>query len=103
MKIERLRKVLETHSKVKIFVLTEQFCLCGYVRQPQQAGESLRLRIGASVRVVLSSMEVIEESSDSGTLLVTQEQKVTRRLKTHQRHLENLPIPAEYFVLARDL
>ena len=63
----------------------------------------MHVRIGASVRVVFSSQEVIETASDSGTLILTGEHKVTRRIQTHRRHLQGLPIPDRYFELAREL
>ena len=97
MKLERLQKILEGRARVKVFVLTDQFCLCGVASHPHEAGDALRVRVGASVRFVLRSGEVIDEPTSSGTLLLTASDKVTRRLQTHRRHLAEIDVPEDYF------
>ena len=103
MKLETLRKVFEQVHIVKLYVLTGDFCLCAYANQPHSTAEGLRVSLGASVRVVLSSMEVIHEPLLSGTLFLKTQHKVTRRIRTHQRHLMDHLVPEEYFDLAKSL
>jgi hypothetical protein len=96
MKLQRLRKILETRSRTKIFVLTDSICLCGYACEARQEGDSVRVRIEASVCVVLGSTEVVEKKSNTGTLVLTPEHQVTRRIQTHLRHVEGMEIPESY-------
>lgn len=106
MKLERLQALLESQSRTKIFVRTDLFCLCGYARDPRPSGpgsNALSVRIGASVRLVLPTMELIHEELDSGTLLLTNDHGLTRRLQTHRRHLADLDVPEEYFERTRAL
>ena len=103
MKLERLCKILELHSRPKLYVLTEGFCLCGYASQPLEDIAGVWVKIDSSVRVVLSSMELIHEPTCSGTLFLTENHKVTRRIQTHRRHLRGHPIPDEYFRQAKVL
>ena len=103
MKLGRLRKLLEAKPRVKIYVLTDVFCLCGYAHDSGEEAERLRVKLAASVRVVLGASEVLQEPRNSGTLVLTEEHKVTRRIQTHRRHLEGMPIPERYFELAREL
>ena len=109
MKLERLQTLLESQSRTKIFVRTDLFCLCGHARDPRPSGPNARgsnalsVRIGASVRLVLPTMELIQEELDSGTLLLTNDHGLTRRLQTHRRHLADLDVPEEYFERTRAL
>ena len=103
MKLETLRRVLEQAPRVKLYVLTEEFCLCAYASGAHQGQAGLRVSLAASVRVVLSDMSLIQEPVQSGTLFLTEKHRVTRRIQTHHRHLRELLIPEEYFNLAATL
>ena len=103
MKLDTLCKVFEQTPRVKLYLLTEEFCLCGYASQPHRSAEGLRVSIASSVRVVLSSMSLLHEPVRSGTLFLTDKHKVTRRIQTHQRHLRDHQVPEEYFSLAMAL
>ncbi len=103
MKLDRLRKTLEAQGGSKIFVRTDAFCLCARVSAPQPTDAGLSVQVRASVRVSLPSMKLTEESADSGTLHLIDAHRVTRRVQTHRRHLEDLEIPEPYFRLAQEL
>ncbi len=103
MKLDTLCKVFEQTPSVKLYLLTEEFCLCGYASQPHQSTEGLRVSIDSSVRIVFSSMSLLHEPVRSGSLFLTEKHKVTRRIQTHQRHLRDHQVPEEYFTLARTL
>ena len=103
MKLDTLSKVFEQTPRVKLYVLTEEFGLCGYASKPHQGPGGLRVSIDSSVRIVLSSMSLLQEPVRSGTLFLTEMHKVTRRIQTHQRHLRDHQVPEEYFSLAMAL
>ena len=103
MKLEQLHRFLTNRNRTKIFVLTDRFCLCGHASRAQDTPEGVRVRIASSVRFVFSTGEVICEEHNSGTLMLTDEHRVTRRLQTHRRHLEGRELPEEYFRLGHEL
>lgn len=92
MRIERLRKVLELRSRAKMGV-----CLWGNASKPGD------VRVDSSVRVVLSSMELLQEPPCSRTLFLAATHRITRRIQTHRRHLEGHPILGDYFRQAKAL
>ena len=103
MKLERLAKILELRGRTKLFVLTDDFCLCGYASHPLWCEAVLRVDVGASVRVVLSSGELMREPTCGGTLFLSAAHKTTRRLQTHRRHLQGYAVREEYFAAAKAL
>lgn len=103
MKLERLRAILAVQNRTKIFVVTEQFCLCGYASQPRPVAEGLRIHLAASVRVVLGTQEILEEPETTGALLLTEDHRLTRRMQTHRRHTAALAIPDAYYGRAHAL
>ncbi len=96
MKIDTLRRVFEQKSRVKLYVLAEDFCLCGYVSNPRAAGDGLLVDVGPSVRYSLEERELIAESIDSGTMYLSTNCKLTRRIQTHRRHLKDKGVPEQY-------
>lgn len=103
MKLQRLCAILDQSPKTKIYLVSAQSCLCGYVSRPQPADEGVRVELGASVRMAFSSMEPVVERVGTGTLLLTEEHKVTRRLQTHRRHLTDHDVPEVYFEHAKSI
>ena len=103
MKTETLFGVLERMRSVKLYVVTPQFCLGGYVEKPRAIEAAILVDVTSSVRVVFGADEVIESPEKSGTLLLTPMCKLTRRWQTHVRHLSTIDVPKEYMSRVRDL
>ena len=101
MKLERLRQLLESTARTKLHVVTERFALSGHASRPREVDGELWIHVEASVRFVLATGEVLEEPKDSGTLRLSAEDRVTRRLQTHRRHLRGLEVPERYLELAK--
>ena len=87
MKVEALARLLARSARLKVLVVTNDFCLCGYATAQQPTAAGLLVSIGESLRVMFGSSTVIAEPERSGTLLLSRDAKVTRRLQTHRRHL----------------
>jgi hypothetical protein len=100
MKIEALRRLIETQGKVKVFVATDLFCLCGYAVKQQQTTAGVFVEIGASLRFVFASATLIREAVSSGTLVLSSVSQITRRLQTHRRHVAGRAVPEHYFAEA---
>ena len=96
MKIEKVQALFKQQTRVKLFFLTSGFCLCGYASNPRATEKGLLIDLGPSVRFSFASQEIIKEPVTSGTLIVTDSCKVTRRVQTHRRHLEQLGVPEDY-------
>ena len=96
VKLDTLQGVLERRPRVKLFVLTKDFCLCGYASNARTTEGGLLIDIGASVRFAFASGSLMHEPVRSGSLRVTSTCKVTRRFQTHRRHLEAKGVPDRY-------
>jgi hypothetical protein len=103
VKVDALVGLLQHRARLKIFVATEGFCLCGYASKPLATEAGVLLEIGASVRFVFAGGVLLEEAQRSGTLLLPHSGKVTRRVQTHRRHLAGKEVPEKYFDLAMAL
>ena len=103
VKLDTLRGVLERQRCVKLFVFAEHFCLSGYVRNPRTTEAGLLIDIGPSIRFVFASGELLHEPVRSGSLELTPSCKITRRVHTHQRHLESKGVPDGYLKQALGL
>lgn len=103
MKLGRLLAILSTRSSTKLYVVTDQFCLCGHASRARESSAGLHVRIGASVRVPFATGELIREERSTGTLLLTEADRLTRRHNTHRRHLSEREIPEAYFAEAIEL
>ncbi|HLQ38134.1 MAG TPA: hypothetical protein VK348_10050 [Planctomycetota bacterium] len=99
MRLEALRRILETQSRAKVFVLTGDSCLCGYVSKPRLTEQGLLVDVGSSLRVGFDTLVPVYEPMSTGTMQLTDSCKVTRRLQTHRRHLASAGrvIPEDYF------
>jgi hypothetical protein len=96
MKLDTIQRVFKRQPRVKLFVVTENFCLCGYATKPRATDQGLLVQIGPSVRFSFVSKQLRREARASGTLHLTATCKVTRRIETHRRHLEDLGVPGDY-------
>jgi hypothetical protein len=103
VKLEALGHLLTHHGRLKLFVVTDAFCLCGQAWRHQDAPGGALVDIGASVRVVFETMVLIHEPLRSGTLRFDRDTKCTRRLGTHRRHLAGRDVPDAYFAAAMTL
>jgi len=103
MRIDTLRRALDRHARVKVFVVLDDSCLCGYAARNTDTKGDLVVTIGASVRCVYATMTVEESRFHTGSLLLSNATKVTRRVQTHRRHLVGRDVPEQYFVRAMAL
>ena len=103
MKIDTLRLLFTRRARVKLFVVADAFCLCGYASNPRPTEEGMLVDIGCSVRVSFGSQELIDEPESSGTLLLDARCKVTRRIQTHRRHLHGRAVCEDYLARALSL
>ena len=103
MKIDTLRLLCTRRPRVKLCVVAEAFCLCGYASNPRATAAGLLVDIGTSVRVSFGSHEMIDEPASSGTLLLDATCKVTRRIQTHRRHLHGRDVGDDYMARALSL
>ena len=100
MRIDALLRRLAADGRVKVFVATEEFCMCGYITRAQAADDAVLVELGSSVRHNFVTGAVVEERFRSGTLMVVPTTRMTRRLKTHRLHLAQHRIPERYFRIA---
>ncbi len=103
MNIDTLRRVFARNSRVKLYVLAEDFSLCGYVSNPRVVGDGLLVDVGPSVRYSFEAHELIAGSIDSGTMYLSTNCKLTRRIQTHRRHLNDKGVPEQYLSQAWSL
>ena len=103
MRLDTLQRVFERLPRFKLFVLTENGCLCGYASNPRVTDQGMLVDIGTSIRVDFQSNELTQESTASAGLHLNRLCKVTRRIRTHERHLDGKSIPEQYLILARAL
>lgn len=94
--IDTLRRVFAQTSRVKLYVLAEDFSLCGYVSNPQASGDGLLVDVGPSVRYSFEARELLAEPINSGTMYLSTDCKLTRRIQTHRRHLKDKGVPEQY-------
>ena len=101
MRLDAMLRHLSAAGRVKIFIVTNEFCMCCYVTRQQSAGEGeILVDVGASVRHDFATGAVAEERFRSGTLALNRSSRLTRRIQTHRRHLGQRSVPDVYFRLA---
>lgn len=103
MKLDTLDRLFSRCARVKLFVVADAFCLCGYASNPRSTERGMLVDIGKSVRFSFGSHEVIDEPVSSGTLLLDDQSKVTRRIQTHRRHLHGRDVDEDYLARALGL
>jgi hypothetical protein len=103
VKLDTLHRLFARQARVKLFVVADGFCLCGYASNPRVTEGGMLVDIGASVRLAFGSRELIAEPVASGTLLLDDRCRVTRRIQTHRRHLEGRGVSEEYVARALGL
>ena len=96
MKIDALNRVFAQKSRVKLYVLAEDLCFSGYVSNPRAAGDGLLVGVGPSARYSFEARELLAEPIDSGTMYLSTDCKLTRRIQTHRRHLKDKGVPEQY-------
>lgn len=103
MRIGALRCVLDRHARVKIFLALDDRCLCGYASREASTERGLVVKVGASVQVDFATMTMKVSQFLTGSFVLSDVSKVTRRIRTHRHHLIGRVVPEQYFVLARAL
>ena len=101
--IDTLKRVLAQKLRVKLYVLAEDFSICGYVSNPRAAGDGLLVDVGPSVRYSFEARELLAELIDSGTMYLSTDCKLTRRIQTHRRHLKDKGVSEQYLSQAWSL
>jgi hypothetical protein len=97
MKLAALERLLRDRGRAKVFVVTSEFCLCGQVSVYRPVGDGALVDVGASVRVLWGSGDLLEEPFRSGALSLSESTLLTRRLQTHRRHVAERTVPAAYW------
>jgi hypothetical protein len=103
VKLQTLSRLLQQQGKVKLFVVADEFALCGYALTQSESALGVMIDFGASVRAVFATGAVLREPHRSGTMVVTSGTRFTRRMQTHRRHLAGRQLPASYFAAADEL
>ena len=103
MKLETLRQVLIRQARIKLFISTDELCLCTYVSQPWPTVDGIVLATDSSLRVAFADGKVEFDAFGTGPFALRVSDRFTRRIETHRRHLEGRPVPAGYFARASQL
>ena len=103
MKLQTLRKYFKRSKRTKLYITTDAFLISGYVYNPREEKDSLLVDIGPYIIFSFGRKEILQSSGDFKALCLTAETKITRRIQTHRRHLQDREYPQEYFQLAWDL
>ncbi|MCR9243945.1 MAG: hypothetical protein NXI31_02860 [bacterium] len=103
MKLETLRNVLERHSRIKLYIVSDSSCACTHVSQPLDTDDGLRLLADSLLRVSFDSMAMSFDPFGDQELMVSSNDRFTRRLHTHRRHLRGIAIPPDYLRRAAEL
>jgi hypothetical protein len=103
VKLETLRNVLKRHSRIKLYIVTESFCACAHVSQPRQTENGLRVHADSLLRVSFDSMAMSFDPFGDQEFVISNDDRFTRRLQTHRRHLQDVAVPPDYLRRAAEL
>ena len=103
MRIDALRRLLDQRARVKVFVVLDDRCLCGYVSRHATPAPDLVVKLGTSVQVEFATMTITGSPFSADPLALSGMSKITRRIQTHRHHLVARNIPEQYFVRATAL
>ncbi|MCA3010244.1 MAG: hypothetical protein INH34_17865 [Phycisphaerales bacterium] len=96
MKRTALERLLRERGQVKLFVATETYAVCGWVRDLRTDGDVAQVAVGDAVWLHFADGSVQTVATPS-TLALAANASLTRRVQTHRRHLAGRHAPVAYW------